>query len=149
MSMKDAGPDARPEKLRRRRDFLAAARGVFRAMPLIVVQMRKRGDGGGPPRIGFTATKRIGNAVIRNRARRRMREAVRAMPDDLLLAGHDYVFIAREDTAQGPFSQLKRQTARALEKLRAGEGYAARARGAKRAGAKSAKSRKQNKGERP
>ena len=114
-----------PLRLRRRGDFLAAARGVFRAMPAVVVQMRKRGDEG-PARIGFTATKRIGKAVRRNRARRRLKEAVRLLPEGFLLPGRDYVFIARDDTAACPFQQLMRQLRSALKKLNAGEGHKAK-----------------------
>ena len=124
---------ASPGKLRKRREFLACARGLFRAMPLIVVQMRHRGDDG-PARIGFTTTRRIGNAVVRNRARRRMREVVRQLPSGSLRDGHDYVFIARDGTARGDFAQLRRQTARAVEKLNAGKGHPGRPRGGRRAG---------------
>ncbi len=117
----------RIERMRKRRDFLAAARAFFRPMPHVVVQMRARGDDA-PARVGFTATRRIGGAVARNRARRRLREAVRQLPSDLLRAGHDYVFIARDSTATCDFSELVQQTAQALRKLNAGKGHAARAR---------------------
>ncbi len=115
----------RARRMRRRADFLAAARGRFRAMPHIVVQMRDRRDGA-PARTGFTATKRIGGAVIRNRARRRMREVARLLPPELLRAGRDYVFIARDDTAVCSFSALRRQAMKALQKLNAGEGRVSR-----------------------
>ncbi len=128
-----SGRPASPGKLRKRREFLACARGLFRAMPLIVVQMRRRGDDG-PARIGFTTTRRIGNAVVRNRARRRMREVVRQLPSGSLRNGHDYVFIARDETASADFAQLRRQTARAVKKLNAGEGHPGRPRGGRRAG---------------
>ena len=124
-----------PEVLRRRSDFLAAARGVFRAMPLVVVQMRKRNDDG-PPRVGFTATRRIGKAVIRNRARRRLREIVRQLPQGRLLPGRDYVFIAREGTATARFADLRGQLLRALDMLNAGRGHAARPRRKTSAGRK-------------
>ncbi len=110
-----------PQRLKRREEFLAVARGVFRAMPAVVVQMRERGDAG-PPRVGFTATRRIGKAVVRNRARRRLKEIVRQLPDGVLKAGRDYVFIAREETATCPHAELRRQVMRALAKLNAGEG---------------------------
>ena len=54
------------ERLKRRQDFVAAARALYAAMPGMVVQMRPRGDDA-LPRVGFTATKKIGNAVVRNR----------------------------------------------------------------------------------
>ncbi len=116
-----------PEVLRRRSEFLAVAKGVFRAMPLVVVQMRERGDAG-PPRVGFTATRRIGKAVIRNRARRRLREIVRQLPEGRLLPGRDYVFIARAGTATARFSDLRGQLLRALDMLNSGRGHAARQR---------------------
>ena len=112
---------ALPERMRHRRDFLRAARGWFRAMPAVVVQMHVRGDAA-PPRVGFTATRRIGKAVVRNRARRRLREIVRQLPAGMLLPGRDYVFIARETTADCPHLELRRQVQRAVAKLNAGEG---------------------------
>ena len=118
---------ALPPRIRRRQDFLAAARAVFRPMPCVVVQMRRRGDDA-PARVGFTVTKRIGKAVMRNRARRRLREAVRLLPRDLLMPGHDYVFIAREDTATCDFATLMQQVRNALAKLNAGKGHASRPR---------------------
>ncbi len=117
----------RPRRLRKRHEFLAAARAFFRAMPHVVVQMRSREDDG-PPGVGFTTTKRIGKAVVRNRARRRMREVVRQLPEGLLQRGHDYVFIAREGTATCPYRELAGQVERAVKKLNAGKGYAARPR---------------------
>ncbi|HHN67403.1 MAG TPA: ribonuclease P protein component [Thermopetrobacter sp.] len=110
--------DRLPEPIRQRRDFIAARHAAHRAMPALIVQMRARGDDA-PPRVGFTATKRIGNAVRRNRARRRLREAVRLLPQDALRDGHDYVFIARAMTPDVPFAQLRDQLARALRQLHA------------------------------
>ncbi len=121
------GYGALPPRIRQRRDFLAAARAVFRPMPCVVVQMRARGDDA-PARVGFTVTKRIGKAVVRNRARRRLREAVRLLPRDLLRPGHDYVFIAREGTPTCDFAKLVQQVRSALEKLNAGKGHASRPR---------------------
>ena len=118
---------ALPPTLRKRREFLAAARAVFRPMPCVVVQMRARGDDD-PARVGFTVTKRIGKAVVRNRARRRLREAVRLLPRDLLRPGHHYVFIARENTATCDFATLMQQVRNALTRLNAGKGHASRPR---------------------
>ena len=64
------------ERLKRRQDFVAAARALSEATPGMVVQARNRLDIGGP-RLGFTCSKKIGNAVIRNRSKRRMREVAR------------------------------------------------------------------------
>ena len=119
-----------PARLKRRREFLAAARGMFRPMPCVVVQMRARADDS-PARVGFTVTKRVGKAVVRNRARRRLREAVRLLAREepaLLRRGHDYVFIAREQTPTCDFSMLVQQVRNALQRLNAGKGHAARPR---------------------
>jgi ribonuclease P protein component len=82
--------------LRKRSEFLFVRDGFFAAKGAVVVQMRARTpEDTAPPRQGFTATKKIGNAVTRNRAKRRLREAARALLPELGLPGHDYVFIAR------------------------------------------------------
>ena len=64
------------ERLKKRADFVAAARAVSKARPGLVLQARARGDEARAC-VGFTATRKIGNAVRRNRARRRLREVVR------------------------------------------------------------------------
>lgn len=58
-------------------------------------------------RVGFTVTKRVGGAVIRNRVRRRLREVVRLSPDIGRKNGMDYVFIGRVSTLDRPFQKLK------------------------------------------
>ena len=104
------------ERLKRRQDFVAAARAQYAAMPGVVVQMRARADQG-PPRIGFTATKKIGNAVIRNRTKRRLRELARLHLEAVARPGHDYVLIGRAPTAQRPFSDLDKDLTSALKRL--------------------------------
>ena len=64
------------ERLRQRADFLAAASGIKSTATAFVLQARKRIDDG-PARFGFTVSKKVGNAVERNRVRRRLREIVR------------------------------------------------------------------------
>jgi ribonuclease P protein component len=93
-------------RLKRRADFLlAAAKGRKAPMPGLVLQARERGDTA-PVRVGFTCTKKLGNAVARNRAKRRLREAARlALPGDAL-AGVDVVLIGRDKTAARPFPLL-------------------------------------------
>ena len=93
------------QRLLRRRDFLAVASGQSRAAPGAVVQSLRRGDEG-PPRIGFTVTRKLGGAVQRNRIRRRLKEAVRLAAAEHLKAGHDYVVIGRAATADRPFAKL-------------------------------------------
>jgi ribonuclease P protein component len=85
------------ERLKRRADFLLAA-GTRRkyVTPSLVLQFRQRDDtSDATVRVGFTATKKLGNAVIRNRARRRLREAAHATLPTLATPGCDYVLIAR------------------------------------------------------
>jgi ribonuclease P protein component len=72
-----------------------------------------------PPRFGFTATKKLGNAVIRNRIRRRLKEAVRLVAPGTAHAGCDYVLIAREAAATRPFAALERDLAAAFAALHA------------------------------
>ncbi|NBB65572.1 ribonuclease P protein component, partial [Pseudomonas sp. ODNR1LW] len=67
------------KRLLRRPQFLAAAKGVSEARGGVVIQRLERGDGSPHIGLGFTATRKIGGAVVRNRAKRRLREAARAM----------------------------------------------------------------------
>jgi ribonuclease P protein component len=85
----------------------------------VLAQLRDRGDGRDLIRIGFTATRRIGGAVVRNRAKRRLREAARALAPLHALPGCDYVFIARGGTAQRPWVRLLDDMKTALIRLAA------------------------------
>lgn len=88
--------------------------------PSLVLQARKRdGETEDPKlaRFGFTATKSLGGAVLRNRARRRLKEAVRLAGPDLAMEGYDYVLIAREGTVQRRFAELIKDLERALAKV--------------------------------
>ena len=104
------------ERLKRRQDFVAAARANYAAMPGMVVQMRARGDAA-PPRVGFTATKKLGNAVLRNRVKRRLREIARLRLEALARPGHDYVLIGRAPTAERAFPDLEHDLNSALKRL--------------------------------
>jgi ribonuclease P protein component len=104
------------ERLKRRQDFVAAARASYAAMPGMVVQMRLRGDDG-PPRVGFTATKKIGNAVVRNRVKRRLRELARLKLEALARPGHDYVLIGRAPTVERAYAELEKDFNSALKRL--------------------------------
>src|ERR1700740_1499261 len=114
------------ERLKKRADFLACAQAPSCARGAVVVQARPRGDQRGLVRAGFTATKRIGGAVQRNRAKRRMREAARLLLPDLVRPGVDYVFIARGGVTTRPWVRLLDDVKSALLRPRADR--AARAR---------------------
>lgn len=104
------------QRLKRRQDFVAAARARYAATPGMVVQMRARGDDA-PARVGFTATKRLGNAVVRNRVKRRLRALASLRLIAVALTGHDYVLIGRDTSAHRPFPDLERDLASALKRL--------------------------------
>ncbi|MGB0920053.1 MAG: ribonuclease P protein component [Alphaproteobacteria bacterium] len=93
------------EHITKRADFLRAARGRKAARPSLVLQMWDRGDNE-PCRVGFTASKKVGNAVQRNRAKRRLRAAVGKVFADHAQPGRDYVLIARKNTPNEEFSQI-------------------------------------------
>lgn len=106
------------ERLKRRADFLKAARAAKWAAPGLVLQARARGDDGGP-RVGFTVSKRVGNACQRNRAKRRLREAVRLNMGSRARSGYDYVVIGRKETLNRAFDALEGDLTTALEKVHA------------------------------
>ena len=107
------------ERLKQRADFLAAASGSKVPARSFVVQARPRPDERSI-RVGFTVSKRVGNAVERNRVRRRLRELVRLVGEPHMRGGHDYVLIGRRDALVAPFEQMKEEFARALHRLHAG-----------------------------
>jgi ribonuclease P protein component len=99
-------PNAGPKRLTRRAEFLrVAAAGRKTPMPGLVLQVLKREDDA-PARLGFTVTKKIGNAVVRNRTRRRLREAARLLLRDAPVTGADLVLVGRDKTRARPFTQL-------------------------------------------
>jgi ribonuclease P protein component len=105
------------ERLRHRADFLAAATGAKSPATAFVLQVRKRQDGG-PVRVGFTVSRKVGNAVERNRVRRRLREIVRKAPVGLR-TGHDYVLIGRRAALGLPFDRMIEDLDRALRRVHA------------------------------
>ena len=107
------------ERLKKRPDFLGAAKALNCARGAVVAQARDRSDGAPLVRIGFTCTKRIGNAVARNRAKRRLREAARIVAPLYAVAGCDYVFIARSGTAKRAWAALVDDMKSALIRLAA------------------------------
>lgn len=144
-------------RLKRRADFLRAAKGRrwHGAALSLQAAVREGADAGSesgsdlgsepgsdlksnltmPPRVGFTLTKKVGCAVVRNRARRRLREAVRLSPDLPLRPGHDYVLVGRLEAIRLPFEAVRDELARAVGAV----GAAPRAgKGARRAGPRDA-----------
>lgn len=104
------------DRLRKRRDFLAAAKAQRAGVGSMSLQGRDRGDDG-DVRVGFTVTKKNGNAVVRNRIRRRLRAAVSEVLPSAGRPGHDYVLIARPEALRAPFRELVSDLGRALRKL--------------------------------
>jgi len=101
------------DRLRKRRDFLAAARARKRAEAGLVLQARPRGDEA-PPRIGYTVTKKVGCAVERNRAKRRLRAAAAEVLSLTAKDGYDYVLIGRQATLTRSWPDLLNDLSRAL-----------------------------------
>lgn len=96
-----------PPRLKLRRQFLRVADGAKAHMPSLVAQARLREPADSlPAKVGFTASKRVGNSVARNRARRRLREAVRLGLVDRARPGCDYVFVARVETLSREWPDL-------------------------------------------
>ena len=115
--------------IQQRRDFLLAAnRGYRMGLPGLHLQARPRAAeerAQTPARVGYTCSKKVGGAVQRNRAKRRMRAAAAAVLPRLARPGWDYVLIGRrDDTAQRPFEDLKADLEQGLARLhqRADEG---------------------------
>ena len=93
------------QRLKRRAEFLRAAQDSKRAArPGLVLQALPTGAAG--LRVGFTVTKKVGNAVMRNRAKRRLREAARLTLPGLAVSGYDLVLIGRDGTGARPFAAL-------------------------------------------
>jgi len=107
------------ERLRQRADFLAAATGIKVPAAAFVLQARKRADDG-PVRLGFTVSKKVGNAVERNRVRRRLREIVRLSGASRMQSGHDYVLVGRRAALKVPFDRIAADFEGALRRLQAG-----------------------------
>lgn len=115
-------PRTRPQEtlrlisIRKRSDFLAANAASRVATPGFVLLVRKRNDGDTAMRLGITVTKKIGNAVIRNRMKRRLREIARAVIVTNGANGADHILIGRAGGVERDFASLKADLAKALTK---------------------------------
>ena len=107
----------REPRLKRRAEFLrVAAKGRKAPSPGLVLQALARQDDR-PVRLGFTVTKKVGNAVIRNRTRRRLREAARLLLRETPAVGADLVLVGRDTTRARPFLSLIEDLRRSMAKL--------------------------------
>ena len=108
---------SRPGILRKRADFLRAASARRQSTPGFLLQARDRGEGGAM-RVGFTCSKKVGNAVARNRAKRRLREIARLTLPGLGRGGWDYVLVGRAGVTAGrDFAEMRAELAQALAKV--------------------------------
>ncbi len=129
------------ERLKQRREFLAVARsGRKWVAPGLILQIRPRRNevskSGAPKsgtqesgtkcRIGFTVSRKVGGAVVRNRARRRLRAAAEMVMTTHAAPGHDYVVIGRAATLRRPFAALNGDLETALKGLHAWRDHAGR-----------------------
>ena len=112
--------------IRKRADFVAANRGLRNARPGFVLLTRPN-EGLGK-RFGVTVTKKIGNAVVRNRMKRRFRELLRAALPEEGLPGHDHVLIGREGGVERDFAAMRGELSAALARARENKGDKPRSR---------------------
>ncbi len=109
----------RPKKtvgrLKSRPQFLAVREGEKRRGGFFLLEMLDRKLTDADPRVGFTVTKKHGNAVERNRMRRRLKEAVRLHAGFAMQPGHDYVVVARRDVLTAPFEKLASELVSRIE----------------------------------
>ncbi|CAN7145477.1 ribonuclease P protein component [Rhizobium sp. LjRoot258] len=93
-------------RLKSRPQFLAVRQGEKRKGGFFLLEVLDRKEPETEARVGFTVTKKHGNAVERNRMRRRLKEAVRLHAGFAMQPGHDYVVVARRDVLKAPFKEL-------------------------------------------
>jgi ribonuclease P protein component len=120
----ERAPRARPQEaqrlttIKKRGDFLAANAGKRASTPGFILLVRDRKDSDPLMRVGFTVTKKIGGAVIRNRMKRRFRALAREIVPAKGIAGADHVMIGRPTGIERDFGELRADLAGALDRLR-------------------------------
>jgi ribonuclease P protein component len=102
---------------KKRKDFLRVAAQFYVATHNMVLQAAHSLSETDDIWVGYTSTKKIGNAVCRNKSRRRLRAVVREVLKDYAYPHVDYVFIARQSTATCDFAELKKDTIYAIKKI--------------------------------
>jgi ribonuclease P protein component len=117
-------PRPRPQEaqrlitLKKRADFVAANSGKRATTPGFILLVRDREDSDSSMRVGFTVTKKIGGAVMRNRMKRRFRALAREVVPTKGIAGADHVMIGRAKGVEREFGLLRSELLGALERLR-------------------------------
>jgi ribonuclease P protein component len=120
----ECAPRPRPQKAQRlasiknRSDFLAANGGLRTTTPGFILLVRDRKDSDQAMRVGFTVTKKIGGAVVRNRMKRRFRALAREIVPTKGFAGADHVMIGRANGVERDFGVLRDELGQALDRLR-------------------------------
>ncbi|HEX8303105.1 ribonuclease P protein component [Sphingomonas sp.] len=104
--------------LTQRKDYLAANSGKRAPMPGFVLLMRAREDSDPTMRIGITVSKKVGNAVVRNRMKRRFRMLAREVLPTEGLAGADHVLIGRNGGIERDYAALRAELVKALAKVK-------------------------------
>lgn len=112
------GAEPAATRLLRRADYLRVQAAECRAARPGVLLQAASVDDPAHLGLGFTASKKVGNAVRRNRARRRLKALAAEMFPRHARAGHDYVLVARQATPERPFADLRRDLEQALRRLR-------------------------------
>jgi len=105
--------------LKKRAEFLRVRGGPRWSTPAFVLEARSPPAGAHDPaaRFGFTVSKKIGSAVVRNRVRRRLRALVAALDPSRVREGFDYVLIARPGAEQRSYRELAADLDQALDRV--------------------------------